>query len=477
MSSATKQEKKRLFILNGSLLKVVYYITAPLAIFAIFNYLYGIVDLALVSESERSAVVFFDELKNAIVAFSAGIATAGSVIAGRHYGANNKDAARQNAGQTFWLNIIICLAVGLIIYVLIIPFMGLLDAPQELWEGLPYFYVQIAITVVMGVTSTFVGMEKVKGNTPLILFLNTATMLVKMVLSLVFLNAMHLPGVWAGIATLISQVIFAGIALWLLFRKKNVLRVRFSDLKLTGKIVGPILLLAIPIFVGKFLFNVGKALINIVALVYGSMVISAFGVMSKFASIFGNIALSFEESQSSIISLNIGNRQLKRAVLSYPISIVSALIIGLIAVAVSTIYHDFFMGLFNIHYDQSPVYYTMVYELFLYERWSCITNAMIGITVSAFVGFKMGFVSTVINIIRIFAIRLPLLYILISFGVDYHSVGMAMLWSNLLTCIICMAMFGAYLWHICKKGYKSGDQLITLKGTANLISESAERQK
>lgn len=72
-----KEQKRRNYILNGPLWKVILTISAPLAIYGLFNYLYGFFDLLMVSHiggNEVASVVFIDEIKNAVMAFGAGIA-------------------------------------------------------------------------------------------------------------------------------------------------------------------------------------------------------------------------------------------------------------------------------------------------------------------------------------------------------------------------------------------------------------------
>ncbi|MDR2828673.1 MAG: hypothetical protein LBV51_04550, partial [Acholeplasmatales bacterium] len=418
----TKTLKRREFILHGNLFKVIMMITAPLAMYAVFNYLYGIIDLALVPTiTAKATVVFYDEMKNAISAFGAGIATAGSVIVGRLYGANKIDEARKHAGQTFWLNLLVCSLVGILVFIFSQVFFVAVGTPSDILEGLPYFYIQVVTTIVMSVTTTFVGMEKVKGNTLLVFILNVAAMAIKILLSVFFIKVLNLSEVFAALSTLISQVMLMGVSLYLLFRKSNILKVKLSDIKLQKTVFLPILILAIPIFIGKFLFSIGKVIVSIVAAShYSSDVISAFGVMSKIASVFGNLAMTFEEGQSSIISINIGSKQLKRAMLSYPISIGIAALIGIAGVIFSSIYSHFFMSLFINFETDSKEYIEMVYNMFLYERWSTITNALIGITVAAFIGFKKSFMSTIINIARLFVFRIPILLICVfAFKMNY----------------------------------------------------------
>ncbi|MDR2867663.1 MAG: hypothetical protein LBV55_03300 [Acholeplasmatales bacterium] len=225
-----KTLKKREYILNGNLLKVILMITAPLALYAIFNYLYGIIDLALVLPGERAQVVFYDEMKTAITAFGAGIATAGSVIVGRLYGAGDIANARKNAGVTLWLNIIICTAIAVVVMAVAPFFFNVIKISDNILDGISYFYVQIITTIAMAVTATFVGMEKVKGNTLLIFLLNIGAMVIKILLTILLVNVLHLRATFAAVSTLIAQVILMSVALVLMFKKSNILLANIKNL-------------------------------------------------------------------------------------------------------------------------------------------------------------------------------------------------------------------------------------------------------
>ncbi|HRX45375.1 MAG TPA: MATE family efflux transporter, partial [Acholeplasmataceae bacterium] len=115
-----KENKRRNYILQGPLWKVIITISAPLAIYGLFNYLYGFFDLLMVSHiggNEVASVVFIDEIKNAMMAFGAGIAAGGTVLVARHYGAGDIDEARRHAGSSFLLALTVASIVSIIMLV------------------------------------------------------------------------------------------------------------------------------------------------------------------------------------------------------------------------------------------------------------------------------------------------------------------------------------------------------------------------
>ena len=75
----TRSEKRRRFILNGNLWKVMLGLTVPLAIFTIFNYagdLFEMYIASFIGTKEFSSVIFIDQIRQTISAFGTGIAAA-----------------------------------------------------------------------------------------------------------------------------------------------------------------------------------------------------------------------------------------------------------------------------------------------------------------------------------------------------------------------------------------------------------------
>jgi len=456
LSLSPKEQKRRSRILNDNLFKVILSLTWPLAVYAFFNYLYGFIDMIMVSSigtDELASVVFIDEIKNAITAFGGGIAAAGTVIVAREYGAGNIDEARKNAGSSFLLAFLVSAAVVLLTLMMGKQSLQWLNAPEEVVEsGLGYFYIQMMSTALMAVNSVFIGLEKAKGNTRLVFYFNIIAMTIKLGLSAVFVYALGKGTLFVALATLIAQGLLMAAGMAVMFGKGNSLRLRWSEITLSKKYVGPILLLAAPVFVGKFLFSFGKVIVNSMAAVYGPLAIAAFGITMKLDGGAGALANVFEESETGIVSQNLGARKLKRAVDTGVLSLISSIavaVIGTIGVVLSL---DWMIPLFVEEGD--VVLRAMVLDIFWWEKFSIITSAAIAIISGFFIGFKLSKVSFFFNIIRIFAFRIPAMIVLVRLGVDHTALGYAMFISNTLTMLVALVIFIVFIHKVKNYGYQ-----------------------
>ncbi len=450
-----KEAQRRNFILHGNLWKVVMKISIPLAVYGLFNYLYGFFDLVIVSSiggNEVASVVFIDEIKQAIIAFGAGIATAGTVIVAKHYGAGSINEARTNANNVF----ILAGLISSLLVVLTLAFgeqiLNLLNAPKEVIQtGLGYFNIQMITTTLIALNAVFMGLEKAKGNTALILILHILAMVIKLLLSLLFVFVLGKGMTYVALATMIAQGALLFVAIIIMIQPSNSFQLNFKQIKLNKSYILPILALALPVFTGKFLFSMGKVLVNSTAAFYGTAAVAAFGIAMKIGGAPGSIAIVFEESEASIVSQNLGNKKLKRAMKTYVVAHIYAFLIGLTGLLIVSNSIDFILPLFTSHED--PAFKQMILDIYKWEKFSVLTSSSIAVITGLFIGFRFTKVAFYINIIRLFVFRLPILFILRQLDINHVALGYTMFWSNFLTMVVSFILLGLFYQKIKIHGY------------------------
>ncbi|MFH0992762.1 MAG: MATE family efflux transporter, partial [bacterium] len=242
-----REEQRRNFIQNGDLWKVVLFITIPLAVYALFNYLYGFFDIFLVSRyigtDQVASVMFIDDIKGTIMAIGGGIAAGGTVFIARHYGGGDYEEARRHAGATLVLAVGLSLTIAFLAMGFARPLLRLLAAPETLiTDGFGYYLLQMASTVLIAFNAVYMGMERAKGNTKMILMLNIAAMIVKIGLSALFVLALGLGTTFVALATLLAQGMLSVLAFFFLFGRHNSIGIRLADLTIRKQYALPILL-------------------------------------------------------------------------------------------------------------------------------------------------------------------------------------------------------------------------------------------
>ena len=162
--------KRRDKILNGNLFSVILQICLPLFIYNLFDSLYSFVDTIMVSNISMegvSSVAAISQIKAMFNAIGVGLASGGSILVARSFGAGDFDRGNKIIKVLSTLGIIVALSLC----VICIPFSGpilLLCGLDENLLGIStgYFIVQIINCVIVLFNSIFIGVQKAKGDTP-----------------------------------------------------------------------------------------------------------------------------------------------------------------------------------------------------------------------------------------------------------------------------------------------------------------------
>ena len=348
-----KDLKSREKILNGNLVTTIISICAPIFLYNLFNSFYAIIDAVVVAKIDPtsvSAVSSLSQIQHLLSSLGSGLAAGGGILVARHFGSGNMETARFHSNQTVSLStVVIALLLGICVP-FALPIMKLSGVPDELISiGTGYFIVQVVTLAFVFYNSVFMAMQKAKGNTKIMFWLNIVVMLIKLAFSLLFIWVLGMRDiVWVAVATLIGQAVMFAVLLSMMMNKSNVFVIKFEEFKFKWSVCREILSMSLPIFLGKFIFSFGKVSINAMCKLYGPLVGGALGVSNNMCGLVTTPINSFEEGTSTIISQNLGAGNLKRAVKAFKYSFLMATSLGIIGyVLVRFVCQDAIISLYN----------------------------------------------------------------------------------------------------------------------------------
>ena len=457
-----KDSERRDFVLHGNMWNVVLSISFPLAIYNALNNLFSFLDTlmaAQISSEVVSAVAYLSQIKSAISAIGAGLAIGGGIIIARHYGAGDIKSAKKNVNTLLFLAI----SIGCALLVLIVPFTGpilkLVNMPEELIKvGSSYFIIETIMIVSIFINNVYMAVEKAKGNTKKILYLNLMVLGIKLPLTALFIYVFKFGVTMMAIATLIAHLTLTIIAMWDLLRPENIFRLSFKDIELSSRTIMPIIALATPIFFEKFAFSFGKIIVNSMSVLYGSIVVGALGVSNNIGGIITGTSGGFQDGETAIIGQNLGSGNVERALDAFKKTLTVTLVVGGIGFILTGVFMDQIISLFA---RGDMEFASEIRGILKYERYALITLTF----TSAVMGFLYGFghtkLSFAVNVTRLFVFRIPSLYILQNFTtLGSESVGVAMMVSN---CLTGLTSGLACFWVIRNMKKKSVEEIIALK--------------
>ena len=446
------EEQFRKYSTTGNLYMIIMRVGTPLAIFALFNSLFSLLDTMMASHIGTiavSTVAYINQLRMILNSVGSGLITGAMILINRAFGADD----RERAGA------LLCRLVRLIIitsalFLLLIPFipqiLRLISTPEEfIDEGSEYFAVMIATTIVNFINLVYINVEKTRGGTGIIMVLNIVTMMLKLLLTALFIYVLDGGIIFIALATLITQSLFAVYSAVRLGDRNSIFTVSVKGILRGEKGLGrKIIGIAYPVTVEDAAFSLGKTVVNSMASVYGAEIIGALGISNNVCGIATNLENGYSDSSSAIVSQNIGAGKYIRAVDAYRANIVITFIVSLISVAVLWIFQNPLISIFATSRTGIDMeFMSTIKGIFIYDLLGCLALSLNGAGMDFLLGMGKTKITLVLNFCRIFLLRIPVLYILQRIISDGDTVlGVMMMISNcsiaLLTTAVCIREAG-----------------------------------
>lgn len=440
------EKEFREYSLSGNLFRLIIQVGTPLAVFALFNCFFTILDTMMASRLGTiavSTVAYMAQLRGILNSLGSGIVTGSMILINRAYGAGNNEKANVLMNTLIRLLLIMSL-----IFIALLPFipqiLALINTPEEfIEEGTSYFRVIILATAVNFINLTYINVEKARGNTKTIMIVNITTMMIKLLLSALFIFILGKGIVYIALATLITYILFAAYALPYLFEKGSIFCIKPKLVLHAKGYTANLLNISYPVAVEDSAFSLGKVVVNSMAASYGAEMIGALGISNNISGIASSFENGFSDASSSIVSQNYGAGRFKRAVKAYKANIVVTIAACFIAMSFLYSMDDILIRIFatsRTGFDES--FMIMIKRIFIFDSISCLGIALNGAGMDFLLGLGRTRITLILNIFRIFILRIPVLFILqrlISDGAT--ALGVMMMISNcgiaIPTTIIC----------------------------------------
>ena len=306
----SKDEAFRQRSLNGNMLSLVIYTGAPLAIYQGLSQLFKIFDTvtaAHISAESVSAVAYLSQLIALLSAISGGLSVSAGIQISSAFGEGKYDMVKKRVSTVYLTAAGFAVCMLCIILPLTIPFLKLAGTPDVLIKaGALYFYIEIFTMAISFINNIYIAVERSRGNTSRILWLNMLVLISKLILTAMFVYIFNGGLHMIAIATLLSQSILFIFAIYNSLEKESIFSFDLKFISFRKNVVNDMYLLSIPVVAEKIFFSLGKTLINSMSTVYGALMVGALGVSNTLGGITTSPQNGFQDGSSAIISQNFG---------------------------------------------------------------------------------------------------------------------------------------------------------------------------
>ncbi len=446
LTVSKKDENFREFALNGNLWLLLLQVGMPLALYQCLSMAFKILDSMMashISAESVSAVSYLSQINHMISAVGGGLAVGSSLLVSQAYGAGDYKLVKKRVSSLFG----VCGILGIVLLCLM-PFssvmLRLARTPENLIAiGSRYFAIELLGIVISFMNSVYIAIERARGNSRRILYLNFAVIAAKLGLTAYFVYVLQSDITMIAVATVISQSMILGAGIYHMTRKDSSFCFSFKEICFRKEILGPMLHISFPVMVEKVAFSFGKVVVNFMSSMYGSLTVGALGISNNINGFTTSAQNGFQEGCASIISQNLGSGNKKRAIEAFWKVICINVLIGVVGfVFTMTFLRSISLlfatseGVVNTEFQE------MIISINRYELiGGCIPLGVFSSCMALLFGLGKTKLTLLINFSRVFLFRIPVLWALQNFtALGTESVGVTMMVSNTLVSVMALTV-------------------------------------
>ncbi len=319
-------------MIHGPMLGKILLFALPLALGSVLQQLFNAVDVAVVgrfSSSEALAAVGANTtVVVLLINLFVGLSVGSNVVIAQHIGRKEYDKVSDSVHTSILLAIVGGLCLLVIGIVIAKPLLGLMSTPDNILDmavlylriyciGMPFIMVyNFAAAVLRSI-----------GDTKRPLYCLIAGGVINAGLNLFFVIVLHMAVEGVALATVISNVVSAGMALWFLRRSDAMVRPDFRKLRFHGDEVRQILKIGVPAGIQGVVFSISNVCIQASVNTFGSDAVAGAAAAQNFEYISYNIVNGFNAAVMTFVGQNLGAGNRKRCLRAIGIGMASALII------------------------------------------------------------------------------------------------------------------------------------------------------
>lgn len=302
---------------SGKLLPKILTFALPLMCSSVLQLLFNAADIVVVGkfagDNSLAAVGSNAALINLMVNLFVGLSVGANILAARYTGAGNREGLRQTVHTSMLLALLSGILLAVVGVITARPLLHLMQVPDSILP-LAALYLRIYFLGMPAAMLYNFGAALLRsvGDTRRPLYYLIAAGIVNVALNLLLVIVFQLDVAGVAIATVLADVVGAGMLFHYLRRETGPVRVELSQLKLDRKLAGAILYTGIPAAVQGMMFNIANVIIQTGFNRLGSQVVAAstIGVTAEIFVYY--LVNSFGQASMTFTGQNYGAGNLTR---------------------------------------------------------------------------------------------------------------------------------------------------------------------
>lgn len=403
-------KKQKLDMLNGSIWNKLPVFALPIAATGILEQLFNASDIAIVgnfAQTDKTAAVAAVGANSPIIGLILnlfiGIALGANVVIANAIGREDRQTVQKAVHTSMVVSVIGGVLVAIIGELIAEPLLTVLNVPDDVLElALLYLRIYFLGMPVILLYNFEAAIFRSIGETKMPLIALTLSGILNVLLNLFFVIVLKMSVNGVATATVLANVVSAGILYIKLVKSNKYIKVEFKKLRIDGKVFAKIMQIGLPAGIQSAVFAVANIVIQGAINSLGTVVIAASSAAFNIEIIAYNVMNSFSQACTTFVGQNFGANKLDRCKKTLFLCLIEDAIASGTAILIVLITGKFLLSIFNNNPEVIEIGYTRLVIIFIAYIFSMLYEVMSGYLR----GFGFSLVPAILTTVGVCVLRI-----------------------------------------------------------------------
>lgn len=403
-------KKQKLDMLNGSIWNKLPVFALPIAATGILEQLFNASDIAIVgnfAQTDKTAAVAAVGANSPIIGLILnlfiGIALGANVVIANAIGRDDKQTVQKAVHTSMVVSVIGGVLVAIIGELIAEPLLTVLNVPDDVLElALLYLRIYFLGMPVILLYNFEAAIFRSIGETKMPLIALTLSGILNVLLNLFFVIVLKMSVNGVATATVLANVVSAGILYIKLVKSDKYIKVEFKKLRIDGKVFAKIMQIGLPAGIQSAVFAVANIVIQGAINSLGTVVIAASSAAFNIEIIAYNVMNSFSQACTTFVGQNFGANKIDRCKKTLFLCLIEDAIASGTAIFIVLITGKFLLSIFNNNPEVIEIGYTRLVIIFIAYIFSMLYEVMSGYLR----GFGFSLVPAILTTVGVCVLRI-----------------------------------------------------------------------
>lgn len=403
-------KNQKLDMLNGSIWNKLPVFALPIAATGILEQLFNASDIAIVgnfAQTDKTAAVAAVGANSPIIGLILnlfiGIALGANVVIANAIGRDDKQTVQKAVHTSMVVSVIGGVLVAIIGEIIAEPLLTALNVPNDVLElALLYLRIYFLGMPVILLYNFEAAIFRSIGETKMPLIALTLSGILNVLLNLFFVIVLKMSVNGVATATVLANVVSAGILYIKLIKSDKYIKVEFKKLRIDGKVFAKIMQIGLPAGIQSAVFAVANIVIQGAINSLGTVVIAASSAAFNIEIIAYNVMNSFSQACTTFVGQNFGANKLDRCKKTLFLCLIEDAIASGTAILIVLITGKFLLSIFNNNPEVIEIGYTRLVIIFIAYIFSMLYEVMSGYLR----GFGFSLVPAILTTVGVCVLRI-----------------------------------------------------------------------